>query len=323
MNPHPIVFNPRIPVLTDGALVIDNSTFEWLNTCFRGAQQMVLQKRQYDGSAAALNFGGAVHAALEHRYRTVGGGPAQETVAEQVKVGLAYLADHPIPHDDWHTADLLLDILYLYQAEYPCEQFKVLQVEVPFALPLGTIPLAEAILLPNKSADGTYGMLLLDSIPVIWSGKIDLLVEDSTGLWNLDHKTTSIFGATYYDQFYRSNQMLGYNWAARQMLNQPVLGSHINVIALSKAKTPVHRFGRAPITYAEHQYEYWPKNTLHLISLFFQCLVDDFFPEQTSGCIKYNRRCDYWDVCQAQPEMKNVVLQSGQFKDVTWSPLTA
>jgi len=317
-----------VPFLKGGAFFIDNSTYEVLMECERKAFYQIVRKRQPKGRANPLNFGSAVHAGLDARYKV--GGIATDTLPMQLQSAMGFLEGNPT--DDWRTAELLIDVLSLYSRTYQCEDFEVLSnsetgekfVELPFGVEFGEIELVEETLLPSLNDDGSMSMLTLSKIPVVWSGKIDLVVIHNGKYWLVDHKTTSMFGDSYFEQYRMSSQFLGYKWALEKTLGIKIEGVMINVLAIRKpTKTGKGcTFHRQWMPAPDHAVPEWRDNTLTNITNWFQCLLDGYVPMRTTSCrTKWHSNCQYINVCTMLPQSREVYLMTGDFEEVTWSPL--
>lgn len=309
--------NPLLEkILIDGAFVIDNSNFEVITTCPRAALYQILHKRKSAGHKAALNFGGGIHAGLEVRYKspeaTVYVLP--QTYSAQCEALMAYLEKNPIRDDEFRTPTFAAEVLRQYNQNYTSEPFSVIQdsqgsglVELAFAVPIGEV----------------------SGIPCVWSGKVDIAIQWEGRYWVLDHKTTSILGSTYFNQFYNSNQMIGYCWALEHVLGQQVAGALINVLAIRRpTKTGKSiEFVRQRFEYPRSRIEEWQGNTLSIIENFFhECEKpleneSERFPMHTQWCIAKFGQCQYFDVCTVPSQQRMQMLNSGLYEDITWSPL--
>lgn len=340
----------RPAILKGGAFFIDNSTFESVQECDRKAFYRIVHKRELSGRANALNFGGAVHAALDLRYRR--GGFAHESLADQQLTGINYL--NASPTDDWRTAELLCEVMNGYSRSYAVEDFQLLAskdadgnpvpfVELPFAVPLGSVTLDEPLLLPNLRMDhimdgtsldvykrvaleeqGTLEMIEVREIPIIWTGKIDLVVQHNGEYWIVDHKTTSVFGESYYEAYKISSQFMGYKWALEEMLKLQIAGTMVNVLAIRKPTKSGKNctYDRRWLTTENHMVKEWRENTMYQITEFFSSLQNGFFPMRTTACrTKWHRNCEYIGVCTLPAEQREMYLHTGDFQTVTWSPL--
>lgn len=309
--------NPLLEkILIDGAFVIDNSNFEVITTCPRAALYQILHKRKSTGHKAALNFGGGIHAGLEVRYKSPEAVSfcTPVTYSEQCSALMSYLETHPIGEDEFRTPTFGADVLRAYNQNCTSEPFTVLldasgapMVELAFAVPIGEVA----------------------GIPCVWSGKVDVAISWEGRYWVLDHKTTSILGGTYFNQFYNSNQMIGYCWALEHVLGQQVAGALINVLAIRRpTKTGKSiEFVRQRFEYPRSRIEEWQGNTLSIIENFFhECEKpleneSERFPMHTQWCIGKFGQCQYFDVCTVPSQQRMQMLNSGLYEDITWSPL--
>lgn len=340
----------RPAIFKGGSFFIDNSTYETVQECDRKAFYRIVYKRELCGRANPLNFGGAVHAALDCRYRA--GGFAQDSLNEQCQNGIAYLNENPT--DDWRTAELLVEVMKGYARQYIVEDFTLVAtkdpegvvhpfVEVPFAVPLGTIKLDTPLLLPNLMMDhllegapmemykriamenvGELKLQEFTEIPVVWTGKIDLVIQHNGEYWIADHKTTSMFGDSYFKQYQISSQFMGYKWALEQMLGVEIAGVLINVLAVRKpTKTGKNcTYHRQYMSIPGHMVEDWKANTLYQLTEFFSSLQNGYLPMRTTSCrTKWHRDCEYLGVCTLPAAQREMYLMTGDFQPVTWSPL--
>lgn len=325
---------PLAPLLNNGAFLIDNSTFEAVLECMRKSLYRIVHKRNLVGDNNALNFGSAVHAAMEVRFRR--GGFAIDSLNEQFAAGERSLEERPVDPSDWRTKELLYDCIQSYALTHAVEPWQSLAhpetqlplVELPFAIPLGEISLRAPITVGNRLGDkqheGPVEVVTVSSVPVIWTGKLDLPIIHNGELWSVDHKTTSVFGEKYFEDYYLSNQMIGYTWTMEQLFERPCAGVCINVFAIRKptATGKGTTFGRQFIRYPRELVSEWKHNTLVMLTKFFEALQDQYFPMNMLSCRnKYHRTCDYRSVCLSDDAERQELLYSNVFENVTWSPL--
>jgi hypothetical protein len=330
------------PLLKGGALFIDNSNYENIMECKRKGLYRIVHQRQFRGKASALNFGGAVHASLDVRYKR--GGPAFDSVQQQLDAGFSHLHAHPVELGDWRTPQLLQEVIMGYSRTYPFDDFQLCTldegaplVELPFAIPMGEVDLAEPILLPSLELAEPAGLLdqalartgrveirEFRSIPIVWTGKIDLVINRGGKIWLADHKTTSVFGPSYYEQYGLSSQFSGYAWAIQQALNTTVEGVLINVLAIRKpTKTGKGvEFDRKYLPIEQYIVNEFHLNTLNVLSDFLNGFVHGRFNMETTSCRnKWQKNCEYKGVCTMEPQSRLLYLHSGDYETAHWSPL--
>lgn len=315
-------------ILRDGALYLDNSFMEGLTTCPRAVQYSRINKRIKASRSAALNFGSAIHLALEHRYKTYANiQPDPLLLEQQIEVLQKHFADNPPEEGDYRHLNWAIEIIRRYNDRYAIEQFQLLQnekgevlVELPFALPLFT------------------GECLGQKIPVIYTGRIDLPIHIDGQLFVLDHKTTSMLGSQFSLGVQMSAQQRGYAWAMQQLTQEEVRGYVINAIRVKeppayltdpdskrKGKLTAETWWQESLV-RERVYilpgmlDEWKRNTIALVNELFHHLSSDYMPMKTAWCNKYGA-CQYCEVCQLGQDDRGIMLSSGLFADNHWDPL--
>jgi hypothetical protein len=313
--------------LTDGCFLIDNSTLEGFTTCPRSTEYSKLRKRISAGNKPSLNFGSAIHAALEYRYKTSKNTALTDSQwQEQAAVVEAHFATNPPAEDDYRTPSWAIDVLKKYNSIYNVEPFNVLVdkdgntlCELSFALPLFTYEVPSRL----------HGMTV-EKIPVIYTGRIDLPVSWDGQLWVLDHKTTSMLGQSYFDQATMSAQQLGYLWAAQELTGKKFAGFVINAIRVKqppmKPKDGLdswwrESFQRQRFHVTDQQIAEWKINCIALVREFFFHYESDCFPMKTAWCSGKYGKCQYFDVCSLPSSSRETMLGSTMYEENTWSPL--
>lgn len=332
---------PRLP-LQGGALFVDNSMLELLQTCTRALEYNRLMLRVAAADKPSLNFGSAIHLALEHRYRTYRSDQVDyDCEEEQGKILTAYFEQHPQPVDDWRTVNWAIEVMRMYNKMYPVEAFQLLSaandmtdyngkvivgageplVELPFALPLMTY------------IDHEMGI----KIPIIYTGRIDLPNNLDGAIMVMDHKTTSMLGSQFFEKAAMLAQLRGYMWAFERLTGLKVHGYTVN--ALRTKEPPVkmtsgamstteirkwwnESFQRQNFYKQPEEIEEWRQNTIALVNEFFYHWKTGYFPMKTSWCTVYGR-CQYYEVCNLPTKDRGIMLSSNQYTDNTWTPLKA
>lgn len=292
----------------DNVLVIDNSRLEPFTTCPRLAQYRVVRKRTLSRSHSSLEFGKALHKAMEVRYTHPDiNDPSDELFTRQVEVLQKDFEKIILEPDDFRTLDRAIDIVQKYNSYYRIEPFVVATkdgkpyVELSFAIPLGEV----------------------DGIKIIWTGRIDLVIQDDKGFFVMDHKTTSMLGATYFQDFLISQQMIGYVFSARILTGLPIQGVVINALVSrkpTKTGTAVE-FSREKIYFTEEHIEEWRTDVLHIAADFIRNVKRDYFPKHTKWCMGKYGKCEFHEVCTLPPTQREILLTSDLYKDDVWSPL--
>jgi len=315
----------------DYILEIDNSSLEKFTTCPRSAENYLIRSREAARSSSATQFGNLFHTCVE---LSLINGYNDTTKTKQRELIAEHFLYNPCPPEDYRTADQMVAILDAYYRLYPTEQFEIYHdenghfVERPFKIELCTIPINDVLIYHPQQLvagyeKGNAQTLHVRNIHVFWTGRIDLLLKQSNALWVLDHKTTSMGGDTYYNDFVLSQQTVGYTWAAQHITGQPVNGLILNaVIARKPTKTGrAIEFDRRPYIYSAERCAEWEENTKHIVGDFVSNLARGYFPMHTKWCMGKYGTCPYWDNCTLPPHQRLSDLASDHYRDVTWSPI--
>jgi len=316
--------------LIDGQLFLDNSALEYLQTCARSAQYHVINRRVGAGSSAALNFGGAIHAALEHRYKLHGPTVGPNCKAEMHGILTEWFKEKPAPLEDYRCLSLATQVVDGYLDKYKSEEWDVARinglpaVEVPFALPLFTTEIMD----PNDLTGRP------DLITTMFCGKIDLVVLEGRDYWIVDHKTSSMGASMGQDEQKMSFQWKGYCWAVQQSTGVVPYGAMINHIQARKPNTteaglarrkPIEPkdFQRMRFILEEHHIGEWKENVIACIKRFLRDYEDGFFPMlPKQHCVGKYGKCPFYEVCEMPPSLRPQALLDFTKPD-EFSPLNA
>lgn len=324
---HLLSTDPSLPPDTY-ILRIDNSSLEVFQTCPRAAFHHLVQRRIKPPSSA-LKFGGAVHVALEAYYKAI----ATNTPiipADLITLALNYYAGTQVFGTDHRTPEYLSTVLLSYFHEYEWNDFPVADpshVERPFALTLGELELDRCLPFTALQllGEGPDEPLFVKKLIVLWSGRIDLFTSYLDKPSICDHKTSSIEGPTFYEQFRLSQPIHGYVWAARQMFDIPKLNHFVlNAIILRKVtKTGKGiEFIRRPYDITDYHINEWQQDVMLEISNFVHLLSESYFPKAPIWCVGKFGVCQFHDVCTLSSDAeKKALIQSELYAPVTWSPL--
>lgn len=162
-----------------------------------------------------------------------------------------------------------------------------------------------------------YELFSDDSVRIILSGKIDLLVN-FTGIGRnasyqslpIDHKTYSRDSMV----LRKSNQFINYCSA---------VGSNylvVNRIGLQKTKSAEERFKRLPLSYDPVYIQDWKDNlTKMILNEYLICVSESSWPEKPTSCFKFNRLCEYYSICDSSgQDSKDNKLESEYVLQTPW-----
>lgn len=313
---------PPLP-LKNGCLEIDNSFLESFTVCPRRSEYSSLLKRSPATEQPALNFGSAIHRALEYRYKTFRNSAPDSSMGQEIfdKALKPYFDANPQPEDDHRTLQYAEELVSEYNNRFQHEPFSLLtdnkgevMTEMSFAVPLFEV---ESPFVHDAQ------------IPVIYTGRIDLPVLWGNQLIILDFKTASTLGQQKADEMKVSPQFFGYCWAFQELTKQKVEGFCVRAIR-TKAKPGKPKAGwqswwdESFMTVKEYvdqdQLNEWKFNVIALIEEFMWHYSRNFMPQKKKACMLYGK-CPYYDVCYLAPGSRQEQLMSAQFTNNTWSPL--
>jgi len=270
-------------------IVMDMSQYDMFLSCAYKYRNRYKLNLEGSSKNDALERGTLVHLACEIYYQNIKDGiKYQDAVdAALLKMKAAFVMESDL---DSSEAGQLTDTMEQYFDYWRVadQQFEILGIEEPF-------------------------MYLLhedDDMRIYLAGKIDLRVRDNK-YENLpyDHKSFSRSGPVNE----LSNQFKNYAIAS---------GSNyliVNKIGLQKTLKPHEKFLRVPVTYDHLIFEAWKKNVIKNIMNYIQCEAEDFWPTNETSCNKFNRMCEYFNVCKSSgEEAKKFKLMTEFVKVPAW-----
>lgn len=266
---------------------IDNYALTMHQTCPAKFELGMLQHWRPRMKAAALGFGTSFHAGLAAWYKT----------GEVTKALLAIREswDPESPMDDYRTLERCAATMLEYVKIYPVENFRILEVEVPFLLPLG--------------------LCTDDGEAIEYGGIFDMLVEFGGNVYVMEHKTTSQMGPLYFNQYKPNNQVTGYVWGAAALSGHRVAGAIINAICVTKTSAP--RFQRQITTRTPEEIARWRVDVQSECNNIKRHERDGHFPYRTTSCMQYGM-CAYHSVhVLSNPAEQRVMLEQ-QYVQQRW-----
>lgn len=156
-----------------------------------------------------------------------------------------------------------------------------------------------------------------DTVRIIISGKIDLLVNfhglgrnASYERLPIDHKTFSRDSQV----LRKTNQFINYCNAVDS--NYLV----VNRIGLAKTTKTEDKFRRIPLSYDPIYIKDWKDNlTSMLMNEYLICVAEGSWPEKPTSCLKFNRLCEYYDICDSSgKDVKISKLESNYIDAPEW-----
>ncbi len=271
-------------------IILDASKIDLFETCparynfrYNHSRGLPRSQKPFD-QRDALDLGSLGHEGLAVYYTLLGQQVSYTERMERCLMKIRELSSNP----EESNSDLKDVNILLRAVEDSCDYWRaedencleVLAVEQPFA----------------------YVLFEDDSVRIIISGKIDLLVNykgigrnASYESLPIDHKTYSRDGMV----LRKSNQFINYCSA---------VGSNylmVNRIGLQdpNVKKPIaseDKFHRLPMTYDPIYIADWKANlTKMLLNEYLSCVAGEAWPEKPTSCNKFNRLCEYYSICDS------------------------
>lgn len=142
---------------------------------------------------------------------------------------------------------------------------------------------------------------------IVMIGKIDLLVNEGR-YENLpyDHKS--------YERDYpvgrKTNQFCNYANAVQS--NYLI----VNRVGLQTSYPPEKKHKRIPLSYDPIFLEQWKNNTVKWVKWYVECVAENDWPLNDTSCDKFNRLCEYYDICNTSGQEGKIYKLNANFKDV-------
>lgn len=303
--------------------------------CPRREENYAVRHREADKSNSPIEFGTLFHKIEEVRRLN---SLSPETKALHEKMIDEHFLANPVQPTDHRTAERMRSVLRLYyekfaadglEAKVYCDEHGPF-VERPFKVELCTIPV-------NAPLPYSRQLIMVDShteldkdawpnvrnIHIVYTGRIDMVLEEAGNLWVWDDKTTSRSGTEFKEAFRLSLQTRGYSWVVAKILNRPIMGAIINGVIVRKlTKTGTGtEFDRFNNFYSQDSLDEFEDNVKAHASDFVNCLVRGYFPQTSSSYKSPCVWCDYKENCALPREQRAADLASALYRDVTWNPM--
>lgn len=317
----------------DYIVELDYSALAKHMECPRMAENYLVKGREANKDQSATDFGKLFHI-LEERRLSVGR-LSDEVKKKQHEDIATHFLHHQVPATDHRTQDRMVQTIKLYNERYSSDSWpqKVLHVdgkpfvERPFKIELATIEVNANIpynpYLLTEDGDPGHGYLYVNALHILYTGRIDAVLQESNLLFVLDHKTSSRGGRTFEEAFRLSLQTRGYCWAAQKLLGKTIAGLIMNAVIirpLTKTGTGTE-FNRITYFYRQDQLEEFELCAKAAVSSFVSMLVSGYFPQYARSFKSPCEMCDYSENCTLPIHQRADDLASELYRAVTWSPI--
>lgn len=232
-------------------------------------------------------FGRAIHKALDAMFTQQGLQPAIDVFLEMFQ---------PVPDDPKRTPGRGVELLTLYWERHGKRDdigITAVQCETKFTCELGQLSLFDS------SHWTIYYVGIID--------KILTYTDKSRKL--MDHKTSTFVTNNTALVYELESQFIGYVWAAQQKLGFPDIDTIIADILLMNPKN--NDVIRTDITCNDERIARWYIDTMQTCRWILECFATDHWPMYGShACIAFNRLCPYFDICQSDMHMHQIVIDA-------------
>lgn len=270
-------------------IVMDMSQYDMFLLCAERFNNRYNKNLTLPTKKMQLDRGSIVHVGCEVYYQALKDG---KPYSDAVTAALSKIREAGVIASDLEpeVIDRILDVMeeYFDYWRVADQGFQIIEVEQPFL----------------------YLLYEDDEVRIHMAGKVDLIISDNkyTNL-PMDHKS--------YDRTFEihrmSNQFKNYCYAVKS--NFLV----VNRIGFQKTLKPHEKFVRIPLSYDYLVFEQWKTNVVRNIFKYLECLAEDFWPMNETSCDKYNRRCEYFEPCDASgKEAKMYKLSSDYITVEPW-----
>jgi hypothetical protein len=277
-------------------IILDMSQYDLFTTCACRYDYRYNKNKATVTKAKALDLGGVMHEGFEVYFNMLKDGkPYQDRMHSALLKIKIISADPDQSQLEPEEVDLLLKVFEQTcdYWRYEDETLEILEVERAFV----------------------YVLYEDDYVRIIISGKIDLIVNipafrNSPRYEGIpyDHKSFSRDG----EVLRLNNQFMNYCSA----VNSDMI--RINRVGLhdpdaKKPKPAEEKFKRITLSYDPIILADWRMNlTRVILDRYLESVRSNFWPQDFTSCLKFNRKCEYYEVCDSSGiEAKLFKLSSG------------
>lgn len=217
--------------------------------------------------------------------------------------------------DDYKNFNTASEAMPAYISYYASDSdyLKVLATETLFSCPIE----------PESEVEDK---LLSKLPPIVFTGRIDLLVELQGIVWVLDFKTTGWRLDEVIMKANRSPQLIGYTYAGKNVLDIEANGclcSFEQINAYKSKKTGEYGdvkfdFRRVPQIYSEGDIQAWKLSFIDTCREILVCKESGIWPESFDNCYQYGA-CPYLKLCRQHTSFEKLNLNG--FHEEFWNVL--
>jgi hypothetical protein len=260
-------------------IILDATTLSTLMSCARLTDFRFNHDFQsIDGKSPSLEMGSIVHSYLEKYYSSlIDNVNKNDAHGYGMTAAKLYVNSAEVSNSNDADINLALDTCELYFEHYKNDHWTPLEVEV----------VKKEIVYED------------DEIRLMWSAKLDLIVDTNNGLLPVDHKTMK----QRRDSSSLNNQFLG------QCLLTKSRYMVVNKIGFQKSLKPAERFSRATINYSADRIAEWQGTILpYWAKMMIMYNESGYWPPNWTHCENKYGFCNFKSVCESDRGMREEVI---------------
>jgi len=286
--------------------VLDSTTMAAFKSCPQKAYLEFIQHWKAREPSVHLHAGAAFASGLEAARVAfyIEGATPDDSVARGLSALLTHYGDFECPADSAKSAQRMAGALEYYFSMYPLGIDKA----IPMTLPGGKRGIEFSFLEPLDLTHPVSGD------PILYSGRMDMMVDYEGMSLGEDDKTASQLGASWPRQWDLRSQFTGYVWGAARA-GIKLDGFLVRGVSILKSKYDTLQ----AITYRpQWQQERWYEQLIRDAKRMIQCWEAGYWDFNLDhACAEYGG-CPFRSVCQMQrPEP----LLRQQFEQRRWDPV--
>lgn len=267
-------------------VVLDATMLDMFELCEARFDMRFNMNKVSTEKATPLDKGSVVHIGLEEYYRNLKKGSRyQDSVDSMVHAANIALAEDEsdlTADEGKHIVNTLIENVEFWRTTD--QSFRINEVESSFA----------------------YVLFEDEFIRIIMIGKIDLLTCDNL-YPNLpyDHKSSERNSEVQR----LTNQFCNYTTATDS--NYLI----VNKVGFQKTLKAEQKFKRIPLSYDSLILNQWKDNVINIVrNKYIPCAVENQWPMNFTSCLKFNRLCEYYEVCNASGLEAKMYKLTANFK---------
>lgn len=293
-------FSKKNPLLQ---VIWDSTSLGTLKECPRKYFLSIIQGWQPKTNAVALDFGILLHECLEKFYRREAEGCGRE---ENIRETIGDALRSPLRDKIAEANDQVRNVKTLCVALIDYLDFYNGEPEKTVVLKDGTVGV-------ELHFQFETGLRATSGEVFSMSGNIDRLVETPTGVFILDHKTTSMpLSQYYFKQYDLDNQMTCYAVAGDVVFGTPCRGVLIDGIKLKGSI----EFSRYMTLRSKEACDEWLADLEHWFRVAEYYSQIGEYPANDKSCNKYSG-CPFAEICKAPRGLRRQMLEDN-FTQRVW-----